>query len=317
MSLNEHELYTHVKSPNEKTLISMKKKLTIALLTLISFQPFAQQTPADSLREKGQLNEAIEQYAIQYAANPDNKDNTYNYACALSLSEQIDSAFHYLNISLIADTTARPLNDPDFYFMLDDPRWKVLENEMIKRIEEAFFKYKHPDLVKELWRMKIKDQAFYFHEDLMDDQLFRSAIWELKRKLNEQNLTRLKDIIEEFGWPKKSDVGGMAAGTVFLIIQHADLETQKKYLPIMTEAANNNEAQWSSLAMLIDRINMREGKPQIYGSQIKGNNEGKFEVYEIENPEYVNQRRTKVGLGPIEDYVKGWEIEWTLEQKNK
>jgi len=295
----------------------MKKILIISLTSLVSLQSSAQQTPADSLRDIGQLSAAIEQYSIQYKKDSTNKDNTYNYACALALSEQVGLAFHYLNIALIGDTTARPLNDPDFYFLLDDPRWVDLENEMVKRIQEAFFTYKYPELAKELWRMKIKDQAFYYHEDLAENKLFNSAIWELKRKLNEQNLERLEEIIEEYGWPKQSEVGGMAAGTVFLVIQHADLETQKKYLPIMTEAANNNEAQWSSLAMLIDRINMREGKPQIYGSQIRGNDDGTMEVYEIENPEYVNQRRAEVGLGPIEDYVKIWDIEWTIEQKTK
>lgn len=295
----------------------MKKTLVISFISLISFLSNAQQTPADSLREIGQLSAAIEQYSKQYEEDSTNKDNTYNYACALALSEQVGSAFHYLNIALIGDTTARPLNDPDFYFLLEDPRWMDLENEMIKRIKEAFFTYKYPELAKELWRMKIKDQAFYYHEDLAENKLCKSAIWELKRKINEQNLERLEEIIEEYGWPKQSEVGGMAAGTVFLIIQHADLETQKKYLPIMTEAANNNEAQWSSLAMLIDRINMREGKPQIYGSQIRGSDDGTLEVYEIENPEYVNQRRTEVGLGPIEDYVKIWNIEWTIEQKTK
>lgn len=295
----------------------MKRNLTFTLLYLIAFQSFAQQSPADSLREIGQLRDAIKQYSIQYTSNPDNKENTYNYACALALSEQIDLAFHYLNISLEGDTTARPLNDPDFYFLLEDPRWKELEKEMINRIEELFPPYKHPELVKELWRMKVKDQAFYYHEDLAENELYRSAIWELKRQINAKNLSRLEEIIEEYGWPKQSEVGEMAAGTVFLIIQHADLKTQKKYLPIMTEAANNNEAQWSSLAMLIDRINMREGNPQIYGSQIKGSQDGSLEVYEIENPEYVNQRRAEVGLGPIEEYVKIWNIEWTVEQKTK
>ncbi len=295
----------------------MKTTFIISLVSLVSFKSSAQKTPADSLRDIGQLQTAIEQYSEQYLDDPANKYNTYNYACALALSEQIDSAFHYLNIALTGDTTARPLNDPDFYFLLEDSRWADLENEMIKRIEEAFFTYKYPDLVKELWRMKIKDQAFYYHENLAENKLFNSAIWELKRKINEQNLDRLEEIIEEYGWPKQSEVGHMAAGTVFLIIQHADLETQKKYLPTMTEAANNDEAQWSSLAMLMDRINMREGKPQIYGSQIRGNGDGNFEVYEIENPEYVNQRRAEVGLGPIEDYVKIWDIEWTIEQKAK
>lgn len=77
------------------------------------------------------------------------------------------------------------------------------------------------------------------------------------------------------------------------------------------------EAEWSSLALLIDRINMREGKPQIYGSQIRGSDDGTLVVYEIENPEYVNQRRQEVGLGRIEDYVAIWDLEWTIEQKEK
>lgn len=295
----------------------MNNILITTVVTLIFFQSIAQKTQADSLRKIGQLKEAIEQYSLVYKENPENKDNTYNYSCALALSKQVDSAFHYLNIALIGDTTARPLNDPDFYFLLDDSRWVILENEMIKRIEETNFTYKNKELVKELWRMKIKDQAFYYHEGLTDNQLFSSAIWELKKIINKQNLLRLESLIEEYGWPKKSEVGGMAAGTAFLIIQHADLETQKKYLPVMTEAANKGEAEWSSLAMLIDRINMREKKSQIYGSQIKKNEDGTHEVFEIEEPEYVNQRRAEVGLGPIEDYVQHWGIVWTIEQKLK
>jgi hypothetical protein len=40
-------------------------------------------------------------------------------------------------------------------------------------------------------------------------------------------------------------------------------------------------------------------------------------VYEVKDPEYVNQRREEVGLGPIQDYVKRWGIEWTVEQKER
>lgn len=295
----------------------MKKTLTLPLLILISFQSFAQQTPADSLRNIGQLEEAVKQFAIQYAEAPTDKNNTYNYACALALAEEYGSAFEYLKIAIADDTTARPFNDPDFYYLIEDPRWEKLENEMIVRLEAKFSPYVYKDLTKELWRMKIKDQAFYYHDEITENPILVSAIWELKELLNEHNLTQLEVIIEEYGWPKKSEVGGMAAGTAFLVIQHSDLETQKKYLPIMTEAANNREAEWSSLAMLKDRINMREGKAQIYGSQIRIDEDGSYMVYEIENPEFVNQRRVEVGLGPIEEYVQKWDIEWTIEQKIK
>lgn len=292
----------------------MKNAILLILISFLSYQSFAQESVADSLRNVGLLEEAIEQFALQYAESPENNDNTYNYACALALVREIDSAFHYLTISLEGDSTSFVLNDPDFYFLLQDPRWSELEDEMIKRIEASSFKYKNHELVKELWRMRIKDQAFYYHTNVFDNKLFSSSIWELKRKLNKENLSRLEEIIEEYGWPKQSEVGGWAAGTAFFIVQHSDFETQKKYLPLMTEAANNGEARWSLLALLIDRINMGDGKPQIYGSQIQANDEGVYEVYEIENPQYVNQRRAEVGLGPIEEYVKYWDIEWTIEQ---
>ena len=139
----------------------------------------------------------------------------------------------------------------------------------------------------------------------------------MKKKINEENLDRIIEIIDTKGWPKKSVVKEDAALTVFLVIQHADLETQKKYLPIMKEAANNREADWSSLALLIDRVNLGEGKEQIYGSQIYRNEDGSFYVKDLEEPEYVNQRRKEVGLGPIEDYLSRYGIEWTVEQKEK
>ena len=165
--------------------------------------------------------------------------------------------------------------------------------------------------------MKLKDQAFYYHEEITENKLSKAAIWELKHKLNKENLARLEEIIEEFGWPSNSLVKGSAAQAAFLIVQHADLATQKKYLPLMREAADNGEASWASLALLIDRIEMREGRPQVFGSQITGDGNGNLSVYEIKDPEYVNQRRKEVGLGPIEEYIKIWDLEWTVEQKEK
>ncbi len=72
----------------------------------------------------------------------------------------------------------------------------------------------------------------------------------------------------------------------------------------------------SHLALLEDRIQMRNGMPQTYGSQITSDENGKQIVYQIKDPQYVNQRRREVGLGPIEDYLKRWGIDWTIEQKS-
>lgn len=279
-------------------------------------------TKADSLREEGDLKAAIEVFAEQYQADPDNRTNTYNYACALALHHQIDTAFHYLNLATAKDTSVQALNDPDFYFLTKDKRWGELEDKLVERVEAKFGKYEDIELSKELWKMKITDQAFYYHLEVADklterNPIVSSAIWELKHQLNQKNVNRIEEIIAEQGWPKKSVIKGSAASTVFLVIQHADIDIQEKYLPLMKAAADEGEASWSSLALLIDRVNLRQGKEQIYGSQVYREDDGSFYVKDLKDPEYVNQRRAKVGLGPIQDYVGRWGVEWTIEQKEK
>ena len=112
----------------------------------------------------------------------------------------------------------------------------------------------------------------------------------------------LERLINQYGWPTFSNVGKFV-GIAFFTIQHAELEIQKKYLPIITEAYNQNEAHFNWVAMLTDRILLLEGKPQIYGSQgIWNPMLNKYVMYEIENPESVNDLRAKYKLGrPISE----------------
>jgi hypothetical protein len=301
----------------------MNSSIATFLFICFSFLSLSQ-TPssnkADSLLTIGKLDEAIIEFENLYKLDKTNKDLIYNYSCALALDKRIDTAFYFLNLAVEGDTSVRALNDADFYFLIDSDKWKLLENKLIERVEAKYGKYKNVELSKKLWRMKIIDQAFYYHLDVAENQagydnVLIHALWELKTKLNHINVTEICTIIDSIGWPKISDVGGMAAGSVFLIIQHADYEIQEKYLPLMKEAANAKEAEWSSLALLIDRTNLRQGKNQIYGSQIYRNEDGSFYVKNLEDPSHVNKRREEVGLGPIQDYVKNWNIIWDIEQE--
>ncbi len=142
--------------------------------------------------------------------------------------------------------------------------------------------------------------------------------WQLVSEQDRLNEIEVEKIIEEHGWLGKSVVGGQANTTIWLVVQHGPLEMQIKYLPLLKESVKVGESRGDNLALLEDRILMYSGKPQIYGSQIVNDpNTGEMMVYEIQDPEYVNQRRKEVGLGPIETYVKIWGIEWTIEQKEK
>src|SRR5262245_57124800 len=76
---------------------------------------------------------------------------------------------------------------------------------------------------------------------------------ERQNELDSKNRQRLDEIVKEHGWPKMSSLGPEASGVAFLIVQHADLEYQKKYLPLIRESVTRNEARPSDLAMLQDR----------------------------------------------------------------
>ena len=64
----------------------------------------------------------------------------------------------------------------------------------------------------------------------------------------------------------------------------------------MQEAVKKGKAQPEALALLEDRVLTNQGKEQIYGSQIKPNENGKYEFYPIKDETNVNNRRASLGL---------------------
>ena len=126
------------------------------------------------------------------------------------------------------------------------------------------------------------------------------------------NLVQVEKLIAKYGWLGKGFVGARGNQTIFLVIQHADLSTQEKYLPIMQKSVDEGESSPSDLALLQDRVLMRQGKKQIYGSQVVFNKTGGQEFYPIEDEKNVNIRRAKVGLQPLEEYAKYFGIEYKL-----
>jgi hypothetical protein len=125
------------------------------------------------------------------------------------------------------------------------------------------------------------------------------------------NVIKVTKIIDEQGWLGQNIVGKEGNSTLFLVIQHASLETQIKYLPLLKQAVDSGNAEPQSLALLRDRIAIRQGEKQIYGSQIGYDHESKsYFVRPVQDPENINNRRTLMGLMPIEEYVAMWDILW-------
>jgi hypothetical protein len=143
-------------------------------------------------------------------------------------------------------------------------------------------------------------------EAMLDsDQLYRAKEftaeeWKQQTTIDVANMKRLAEIINEYGWPGLR-FAGAASQNAFLVLQHADKASQRKYLPLLRDAVKRSDALGANLAMLEDRVRIADGKPQLYGSQLSGR-PLKFEP--IEDEINVDERRRSVGLQPLADYAR-------------
>ena len=146
--------------------------------------------------------------------------------------------------------------------------------------------------------------------------LFLIHFGKLKSNITPQNQKDLEALIAKKGWPKISNVGSSAASSAFLIIQHADLAKQKKYLPIIKKLCEENEAHWGSYALMYDRVQVRENKPQRYGSQVHRNPKTNIdEPYPLEDESKVDEWRKEMGMQPLAEYLMRWNIKWEPKSK--
>ena len=134
------------------------------------------------------------------------------------------------------------------------------------------------------------------------------ALWEKQTPIDNENYKKLENIVDVHGWPTISEHGEEATKAAFLIIQHSKTELQKKYLPYLKEAAVKGELKLNYLAMLEDRILLADGSMQLYGTQLRRNDSGEIEFHPIKDVENVDARRKKMGLNPISETAKKFNI---------
>ena len=152
-----------------------------------------------------------------------------------------------------------------------------------------------PELRSELLRRAEKDQAARGGPE-PDTETMASV--------DGENLPWLRDLVAEVGWPGRSMVGEDGAHAAWLLAQHADQDPafQRRCLDLMTEAVKRGEATLGELAYLTDRVLLAEGKPQEYGTQMTGREEG-WVPRNLRDQGTVDQRRAAMSLGPLHENI--------------
>lgn len=133
--------------------------------------------------------------------------------------------------------------------------------------------------------------------------------WEKILEIDRTNQEQLKQIIKEHGWPKISEVGWAGAWAAWIIVQHVhdDIPFQEECLKLLESAAEEGEAELGHVAYLQDRVRVRKGLLQLYGTQWGYKDEhGSVGPYPIDNPEKLDERRAEMGMDPFSEYEKSF-----------
>ena len=277
----------------------------------------------DSYRAKDYKG-SVAYYEKAFKIEHKSSSDLYNGACAAALNNDDDKAFKWLDLAIDNgyENIAHIKTDNDLESLHNKKEWIETINKLQKKMDILSANFDKP-LQKELLEIYTEDQGIRgdfmkIYKDPNSDKKKIDSIGKLMRKKDSINLIKVIKILSEKGWVGKDVVGVQANQTLFLVIQHSDLKYQQKYLPMMREAVKKGNANPGNLAYLEDRVALREGRRQIYGSQSsKNKTTNKLYISPMIDPDNVDKRRAEVGLGTMAEYAAKMNIEWNLEAYKK
>ena len=125
------------------------------------------------------------------------------------------------------------------------------------------------------------------------------------QKIARRNFPMVKTIAAKYGFPGYDLVGKVSSNNYWLLVQHSDFDVtfQKDVLKLMKVEVDKKNASGQSYAYLVDRINLNEGKEQIYGTQVLMGETG-TKLKPCIDTANLDKRRLSVGLTPISEYLK-------------
>lgn len=114
----------------------------------------------------------------------------------------------------------------------------------------------------------------------------------------------LRRVVQAHGWPTRASMPDSAARMAWLILQHSPFQDwQGEMLPTLEQLATRGELPLPDVALLTDRVLVRRGQPQRYGSQFIQVRD-RLVPLPISDLPQLNARRAAMGLPPMTEYVR-------------
>ncbi|MVN88473.1 hypothetical protein GO986_17155, partial [Deinococcus sp. HMF7620] len=125
-------------------------------------------------------------------------------------------------------------------------------------------------------------------------------------EVDTESIEWLKMVLRRFGWPSINRSEAQLATNVWLLTQHADrAPALQKCVADLIDQQQSSLREAQHLAYLTDRVRVNYGQLQVYGTQITVDVQGNAIPKPLEDG--VDERRIRIGLEPIKDYLKLFE----------
>ena len=126
---------------------------------------------------------------------------------------------------------------------------------------------------------------------------YREYIFNLMCADDEANLGWFKRQVAEIGWFGQKEFGWAADQAALLIAQHADADPgfQESVVAALWPRLASDDTDPENFAYLVDRVAVRAGRPQSFGTQMECVN-GTWFIPEIQDQATLDERRKRMNL---------------------
>lgn len=228
--------------------------------------------------------------------------------CFARLSEK-DSALTYLNRALSQRIDLRFYLDSNFRKVFTTVQRDSIRTHFTNMMKASFSDFDF-DYSATLAYLNANDEYYRNMIDVyIDDEARQHSLFTKQWYLDSINIASVDELVKSRGLPTYKSVGKEGLDAFFIIVQHSDLKHQLKYFKPIKHLSKKGSLSKQNLALLTDRILVKQGKKQIYGSQLHfDEQEMKNKSYPIRNPKNVDKRRKKAGFNEtLSEYLKFFE----------
>lgn len=234
---------------------------------------------------------------------PDNARLHYHLAANYAAQNKEDSTFYHLGQYLHLSTEKAVCQcfrtSKHFKTYLEtnwmDSLYKTCWNYKNMMDSSAFSQLSEAILADYIRYHLMIDQEILGHPRYLD---FRHE--EEKDSLLWQNLKEVINLIDTLNLPTREMIG-IAAGELQTLFLHADYDGDLQVRMGHRMLADSSKGYGiRTSAFMIDRGLSNKGLPQQFGTLKTRDEEGRFQLYQVDDPEKMNKLRRKIGLKPID-----------------